>query len=106
MLRWIKGEGKLKGFEERCYCSRTKRRNSFDITLDVLQVCLKGSNKTRIVNAANLNSKRTNTYLLLCLHLKLLTKQSNGKSLVYHTTADGSRLLRNYLDSSHELYQK
>jgi len=81
-------------------CLESKRRKGFDITLDILQVCMNGANKTRIIYAANLNSKRINTHLQLCLHMKLLTKQSNGKTFVYHTTTDGVRLIRNHLESA------
>jgi predicted transcriptional regulator len=74
-----------------------KRRSGFDITIDILQVCVKGANKTRIVYAANLNSKRVNTYLDFCAQMKLLSKKSSGRNFVYFTTSDGLLFMRNYL---------
>ena len=75
---------------------RSKRRNGFDITRDILQVCVNGANKTHIVSAANLNSKRINGYLEFCVHMKLLTEQFNGAHFDYHTTPEGILFLRNY----------
>ena len=79
---------------------RSKRRNGFDITRDILQVCVNDTNKTRIVYAANLNNKRIKRYLKFCLDMKLLTKQSNGGSFVYHTTPEGVHFLRTYFGAS------
>ena len=78
----------------------SKRRNGFDITRDILQVCVHGTNKTHIVYAANLNSKRINSYLEFCVHMKLLTKQFNGGNFVYYTTPEGARFMRNYFGAS------
>jgi predicted transcriptional regulator len=97
-LRFIVGWRRIEG---RDGCMRrgfliTKRRNGFDITRDILQVCMKGANKTHIVYAANLNSKRVNTYLEFCAQMKLLTKKSNGGNFIYLTTSDGLLFMRNY----------
>jgi predicted transcriptional regulator len=75
----------------------SKRRSSFDITRDILQVCVKGANKTHIVYAANLNSKRVNTYLDFCAQMNLLSKKSSGRNFVYFTTSDGLLFIRHYL---------
>jgi predicted transcriptional regulator len=74
----------------------SKRRNGFDITRDILQVCVKGANKTHIVYAANLNSKRTNNYLEFCLNMHFLNKQHNGGHFVYNTTTEGVHFMKNY----------
>ena len=74
----------------------SKRRNGFDITRDILQVCVKGANKTHIVYAANLNSKRINGYLEFCLNVKFLTRQRKGDNFVYHTTAGGKHFMKYY----------
>ena len=73
----------------------SKRRNGFDITRDILKVCVNGANKTHIVYAANLNSKRVDGYLEFCIRMKLLTKQINDGNFVYHTTTEGVHYLRN-----------
>ncbi len=75
---------------------KSKRRNGFDITRDILRVCVHDANKTHIVYAANLNSKRINGYLEFCVRMKLLTKHFNGGNSVYHTTPEGVHLLRKY----------
>lgn len=76
-----------------------KRRNGFDITRDILQVCINGANKTYIVNTANLNSKRVNGHLEICMRMKLLTKQFNGKNFIYFTTPEGVHFLRTYFEA-------
>ena len=79
---------------------RLKRRNGFDITRDILEVCVNGANKTHIVYAANLNSKRADNYIEFCTRMKLLTKQCNEGNFVYHTTSEGVHFLRNYFGAS------
>jgi predicted transcriptional regulator len=81
---------------------RSKRRNGFDITRDILKVCVKGANKTHIVSAANLNNKRINRHLKFCVNMKLLTKQPNGRNFIYHTTPEGVHFLKNYFESPKE----
>lgn len=73
-----------------------KRRNGLDIARDIFQVCMNGATKTQIVSAANLNNKRVNRHLKLCVNMNLLTKQFNGGNFIYHTTPTGVRFLRNY----------
>ena len=94
-------EGSREGFNARGVRLRSKRRNGLDITRDILQVCENGgANKTHIVYAANLNSKRINNYLEFCLHMKLLTKQFDGDNFVYHTTHEGTHFLKNYFEAT------
>jgi predicted transcriptional regulator len=78
---------------------KSKRRSGFDITRDILQVCMKGANKTHIVNAANLNNKRINSYLKFCVDTKLLIEQINGTHSDYHTTPEGEHFLRVYFET-------
>jgi UDP-N-acetylglucosamine 2-epimerase (non-hydrolysing) len=47
--------------------------------------------------AANLNSKRVNTYLDFCAQMNLLSKKSSGRNFVYFTTSDGLLFIRHYL---------
>ena len=68
---------------------RAKRRNGIEILRDVLQVCVKGANKTHIVYAANMNSKRIGSYLDFCLNLKFVKKQYSDKRTIYRTTPEG-----------------
>jgi len=86
--------------EEKENAAALKRRNGFEITRDILEVCSGTASKTRIVYAANLNSKRINHYLEFCTRMKLLVKSSNGGSQVYETTPEGKHFLNNYFKSS------
>jgi len=80
----------------------SKRRNGFDITRDILEVCVNGANKTRIVYAANLNNKRVDSYLEFCIRMNLLIKKFNERNFVYRITDEGVRFLRNYFGASQQ----
>lgn len=96
-LAWKEGAPKKGGLDKSGVHLNSKRRNGFDITRDILKVCVNSANKTHIVYAANLNSKRVNRYLEFCVRRKLLTKQSNGENFVHYTTTlDGLHFMRNY----------
>ena len=57
---------------------------------DVLEVCLKGVNKTRVVYYANLNFPRLNRYLRVLLGLSFLAKENRTDgSVFYRTTPAG-----------------
>jgi predicted transcriptional regulator len=53
---------------------------------DVLEVCLGGVNKTRIVYGANLNFTRLNRYLRVLLGLGLLVKEVRADGSVFYRT--------------------
>lgn len=55
-----------------------------------------GSNKTRIVYAANLNSVRAKKYLEFCVEMKMLKKEKSDGHLVYRTTGKGLRFLHSH----------
>jgi predicted transcriptional regulator len=90
------------GSNEREVRLKSQRRNGFDITRDILQVCAHGANKTHIVYAANLNSKRISKYLEFCAKMKFLNKQRSGGSFIYQTTSEGLYFLRNYFEVPQE----
>jgi len=73
-----------------------KRRNGFEISRDILKVCLKSRNKTRVVYHANLNSLRVNAYLEELVNMGLLSKENFDKRILYRTTVIGVRFLKNY----------
>jgi len=98
----FKKRARKAGFTKRGISLKSNRRNGFDITRDILKVCLNDANKTHIVYAANLNNKRINSYLEICLQMKLLTKKFRGGNFVYHTTLDGVKFLRSYFGALHE----
>jgi predicted transcriptional regulator len=73
-----------------------KRRSVFDIMRDILEVCVKPKNKTRVVYTANLNSIRINEYLDSLVKMGLLAKVPKGKTVGYHTTETGLKFLESY----------
>lgn len=72
------------------------RRSEVEIMGDILEVCLRGTNKTKIVYDANLNFTSLNKYLSMLLGLGFVTvsvgyKGSNSSAVnfVYRTTKAG-----------------
>jgi predicted transcriptional regulator len=63
-----------------------KRRNELTVMRDVLDVCMKRANKTRIVYSANLNFTRLNRYLRTLLNLGFLAKETAADGGVYYKT--------------------
>jgi predicted transcriptional regulator len=68
------------------------RRSREEIVSQILDVCLNGANKTRIVYQANLNFRTINPYLDLLIE-KNLIKVSQGQILRYETTPQGIDML-------------
>ena len=68
------------------------RRSREEIVSQILDVCLNGANKTKIVYQANLNFKTINPYLDLLIG-KNLIKVSQGQRLLYETTPQGIDML-------------
>jgi predicted transcriptional regulator len=66
------------------------RRGEVEIMHDVLEVCLRGVNKTRIVYYANLNFPRLKRYLRVLLGLGFLVAEVRADgSVFYRTTPAG-----------------
>ena len=68
------------------------RRSREEIVSEILDVCLNGANKTRIVYQANLNFRTINPYLDLLIGKNLITV-SQGQRLLYETTPQGMNML-------------
>jgi predicted transcriptional regulator len=69
------------------------RRDKLQIILDILDTCVKGANKTKIVYQANLNFKMVNIYLDILTNNGLL-ELDKEQSKVYLTTNKGKDLLK------------
>jgi predicted transcriptional regulator len=69
------------------------RRDKLQIILDILDICVKGANKTKIVYQANLNFKMVNIYLDILTNDGLL-ELDKEQSKVYVTTNKGKDLLK------------
>jgi predicted transcriptional regulator len=69
-----------------------KRRAEHMIILEMLDLCVKGSSKTRIVYLANLNFKTITPYLELLIANGFLNVRKE-RLLIYETTPKGLTLL-------------
>jgi predicted transcriptional regulator len=66
------------------------RRGEVEIMRDVLEVCLRGANKTKIVYGANLNFSRVEKFLGMLKSLGFLAEENDpNRSVVYRTTEAG-----------------
>jgi predicted transcriptional regulator len=75
------------------------KRSREDIISDILDVCISGANKTKIVHQAKLNFRIINPYLDLLIE-KNLIKTSQGQVL-YETTTKGISVLES-IEAFHE----
>jgi predicted transcriptional regulator len=69
------------------------RRDKLQIILDILEICVNGANKTKIVYQANLNFKMVNIYLDILTNDQLLDMDSE-QNKIYVTTNKGKELLK------------
>ena len=60
-----------------------RRRGEVEIIRDVLEVCLGGACKTKIVYRANLNFSRLDRYLGLLLGLGFLAAEDDGSGVLF-----------------------
>jgi len=72
------------------------KRSRDMIISKILDVCTGGANKTRIVYQANLNFRTVNPYIELLKNNGMIKPITNGKIVIYETTARGSALLDNF----------
>ena len=68
------------------------KRNSFDISADILRISQSGAKKTHLVYKANLNFKIVKKYLNSLIINGLLEYNGNW----YHITDKGSKFLEKY----------
>ncbi len=69
------------------------RRDKLQIILDILEICVNGANKTKIVYQANLNFKMVNIYLDILTNDQLLDVDSE-QNKIYITTNKCKELLK------------
>lgn len=75
-----------------------KKRDSLDISADILRLATDGAIKTRIVYGANLNFKIVGGYLSRLTSLGLLEGRDNRKR--YRTTEKGLSFIQRYEELS------
>ncbi|MFB3764165.1 MAG: winged helix-turn-helix domain-containing protein [Methanotrichaceae archaeon] len=70
-----------------------RKRSSDMIIAQILEVCIDGATKTRIVYQSNLNFRTVNPYIDLLVRRRLIeTAQDNRK--LYKTTEEGIELMK------------
>lgn len=72
--------------------AKKMKRSRHEIISKILDVCIDGANKSKVVHLANLNFRTVNPYLNLLIK-KDLIKASQGQPIQYETTPAGISLL-------------
>lgn len=80
------------------------KRSRHGIISQILDVCVPGASKTRIVYQANLNFRTVNPYMDLLIKNELL-KIEKGKTTSYRTTEKGRGLLNNFREINSQLIE-
>jgi predicted transcriptional regulator len=81
----------------------TFMKRSRDVIISqILDICIKGASKTRIVYQANLNFRTINPYLDLLTKNGLINVKKE-QNLIYETTPRGLDLLDNFKQIQNEL---
>lgn len=78
------------------------KRSRHMIISQILDICVNGASKTRIVYQANLNFRTVNPYIDLLMKNDLL-KMKQGQTVLYETTERGIDLLENFKQIHSEL---
>ena len=72
-------------------------KRSRDIIISkILDICINGAHKTKIVYQANLNFRTVNPYLELLTKKGMINAQKERNPVIYETTTRGLALLDNY----------
>jgi predicted transcriptional regulator len=78
------------------------KRSRGEIISCILDLCVDGANKTKIVYQANLNFRTVNPYLNLLTRNGLIDVKA-GSTVVYSTTDKGMSLLESFKQIHNEL---
>jgi predicted transcriptional regulator len=79
-----------------------QKRSRDQIIAKILDTCMDGANKTKIVYLANLNFRTVNRPLDL-LQKKGFLEATQGERVIYHTTQEGAQALET-LRKAEEIY--
>ena len=86
------------------------RRSEIEIMCDILEICLEGANKSRVVYGVNLNFSRLNKYLNMLSGLGFLelnvAYERSGPSVVYKTTKAGKDFRDRFLNMYNDPQKK
>jgi predicted transcriptional regulator len=81
------------------------KRSREVIISEILDVCINGAHKTKIVYQANLNFRTVNPYLELLTKKGMINAKEERNLVVYETTDRGLALLDNYKQIQDQLVQ-
>jgi predicted transcriptional regulator len=77
--------------------SKPGRRDKFDIIARVIEICIDGARKTKVMHKSNLSFAQLNHYLRVTLEYDLLAKQINDKGkAILVATPKGLDFLQKY----------
>lgn len=68
---------------------KMKKRSDDQIVSQILEICMNGAGKTRIIYQANLNSAKVNCYLECMIKNGLISETPHGARSLYKTTPKG-----------------
>jgi predicted transcriptional regulator len=71
------------------------KRSKYQIISQILDICVGGACKTKIVYQANLNFRTINPYIDL-LTKNGLIKTTSGRNISYETTSRGMKLIEDF----------
>jgi len=80
-----------------------KRRSEELIISQILDICIEGAGKTKIVYQANLNSLRVDYYLTNLIKNGLIAREPHGSRVEYRTTMKGMQLKEKFRQLQNEL---
>ena len=78
------------------------KRSRDMIISQILNICIEGASKTRIVYQANLNFRTVNPYLEILTRNGLIDVR-DGQTIMYETTPRGEEVLKSYEQIQSEL---
>ena len=84
----------------------TMKRSRQEIFSQILDICINGANKTRIVYQANLNFRTVNPYLDILVKNQHLIETGQGDQILYQTTQKGMDLLESINKVNSTLFPK
>jgi len=82
------------------------KRSRQEIFSQILNICMNGANKTRIVYQANLNFRTVNPYLDILIKNQHLMEVGQGEQVLYQTTQKGTNLLESINKVNNTLFHK
>jgi predicted transcriptional regulator len=72
----------------------SKRRNQISIVSDILNTCVEGATKAKIVHQANLNFSTVYPYLINLINKGLIEEIAENSKVLYKTTLKGLEFKR------------